>query len=274
MPRFFNRIRRQLAKDNKFFQYSRYAIGEIVLVVIGILVALQINNWNEHRKETELYHSYLLRLKEDFKEILSATERAKLAEERLMELGKILLYSFKSETDSISPLQFAIAIDYSAGNYFYKKSSQTWEDLIATGNLKLLKNNTLRNEIGAYNTLIDQRNFQIQEWSTFTLKYRELTRSILEPEERIIIIGAWPFGYSDDPNLQELQLHTTKDEMKLKLRAIPELKGIVGDVVRARKNTVYFIENELELLHNILDTIDDEEVKLGQKKVANDPLLP
>ncbi|WP_289723206.1 hypothetical protein [Robiginitalea aurantiaca] len=35
MPRFFNRIRKQLAKENKFFQYSRYAIGEIALVVIG-----------------------------------------------------------------------------------------------------------------------------------------------------------------------------------------------------------------------------------------------
>ena len=49
MPRFFNRIRKQLAKDNKFFQYSRYAFGEILLVVIGILIALQINNWNEDR---------------------------------------------------------------------------------------------------------------------------------------------------------------------------------------------------------------------------------
>ena len=51
MPRFFNRIRKQLAKDNKFFQYSRYAIGEIVLVVIGILIALQVNNWNESNRE-------------------------------------------------------------------------------------------------------------------------------------------------------------------------------------------------------------------------------
>lgn len=50
MPRFFNRIRKQLAKENKFFQYSRYAIGEILLVVIGILIALQIDNWNESRK--------------------------------------------------------------------------------------------------------------------------------------------------------------------------------------------------------------------------------
>ena len=53
MPRFFNRIRKQLAKENKFFQYSRYAIGEILLVVIGILIALQIDNWNENIKQNK-----------------------------------------------------------------------------------------------------------------------------------------------------------------------------------------------------------------------------
>jgi hypothetical protein len=41
---FFRKTRKKLADDNKFFKYSRYAIGEIVLVVIGILIALQINN--------------------------------------------------------------------------------------------------------------------------------------------------------------------------------------------------------------------------------------
>ncbi|UCD62505.1 MAG: hypothetical protein JSV59_14015 [Flavobacteriaceae bacterium] len=46
---FFRKIRRKLADDNQFFKYSRYAIGEIVLVVVGILIALQINNWNNNR---------------------------------------------------------------------------------------------------------------------------------------------------------------------------------------------------------------------------------
>ncbi len=50
MTPFFRRIRRQLAYENKFLKYSRYAIGEIVLVVIGILIALSINNWNEQKK--------------------------------------------------------------------------------------------------------------------------------------------------------------------------------------------------------------------------------
>ena len=47
---FFRKIRKKMADDNRPLKYARYAIGEIVLVVIGILIALQVNNWNEQRK--------------------------------------------------------------------------------------------------------------------------------------------------------------------------------------------------------------------------------
>jgi hypothetical protein len=50
MIKFFRKIRQQLAYENNVTKYMRYAIGEIVLVVIGILIALSINNWNEIRK--------------------------------------------------------------------------------------------------------------------------------------------------------------------------------------------------------------------------------
>ena len=50
MINFFRKVRKQLADDNKPLKYMRYAIGEIVLVVVGILIALSINNWNEDRK--------------------------------------------------------------------------------------------------------------------------------------------------------------------------------------------------------------------------------
>lgn len=43
----FRKIRRPFADENQLFKYSRYVIGEIILVVIGILIALQVNNWNE-----------------------------------------------------------------------------------------------------------------------------------------------------------------------------------------------------------------------------------
>jgi len=47
---FFRKIRKKMADDNKPLKYMRYAIGEILLVVIGILIALSINNWNEQKK--------------------------------------------------------------------------------------------------------------------------------------------------------------------------------------------------------------------------------
>jgi hypothetical protein len=53
MIKFFRKIRQKLLSDNKFSKYLIYAVGEIVLVVIGILIALQINNWNEKRKSRE-----------------------------------------------------------------------------------------------------------------------------------------------------------------------------------------------------------------------------
>jgi len=64
---FFRKLRKQLADDNKPLKYMRYAIGEIVLVVVGILIALQINNWNEQRKSRKVETNIL-------KELLATTQ--------------------------------------------------------------------------------------------------------------------------------------------------------------------------------------------------------
>ena len=57
-----------MADENKPMKYARYAIGEIVLVVIGILIALQINNWNEAQKELKKEQQILINLKEEFQQ--------------------------------------------------------------------------------------------------------------------------------------------------------------------------------------------------------------
>ena len=59
MIKFFRKIRQKMLTENKFSKYLLYAIGEIILVVIGILIALQINNWNEDKKNREL-EKYML----------------------------------------------------------------------------------------------------------------------------------------------------------------------------------------------------------------------
>ncbi|WP_339614296.1 DUF6090 family protein [uncultured Winogradskyella sp.] len=69
MIKFFRKIRQNLLLENKTGKYFKYAIGEIILVVIGILIALQINNWNEQRKQNrnlrDVYSNLMLDIKSD-----------------------------------------------------------------------------------------------------------------------------------------------------------------------------------------------------------------
>ncbi|MDM9630307.1 DUF6090 family protein [Robiginitalea aurantiaca] len=68
MINFFRKIRKQLADQNKPLKYFRYALGEIVLVMIGILLALQVNTWNEVRKDQQELRNILLSIASDMKE--------------------------------------------------------------------------------------------------------------------------------------------------------------------------------------------------------------
>ncbi len=108
MIKFFRHIRKQLLTKNKFSKYILYAIGEIVLVVIGILIALQINNWNEKRIETERLNSILNIVKADLiKDTLNIIRPIKDYEDKKFILSKIIeRENSKSSLDSITELNF------------------------------------------------------------------------------------------------------------------------------------------------------------------------
>ena len=65
MIKFFRKIRQNLLSEGKTAKYLKYAIGEIILVVIGILIALQINNWNESIKQAIAEREFITSLKND-----------------------------------------------------------------------------------------------------------------------------------------------------------------------------------------------------------------
>ena len=67
MIKFFRKIRQKLLSENKFSRYLIYAIGEIVLVVFGILIALQINNWNEKQKQKKQLDSIYITVQQNLK---------------------------------------------------------------------------------------------------------------------------------------------------------------------------------------------------------------
>ena len=110
---FFRKIRWRLAADNQFFKYSRYAIGEILLVVIGILIALQINNWNNQRLSDKQMTSFLIGMIDDLKsDTLQIDTRLKFYNELLEQKKTILqLPSFKEiDTDSYQPIAQGVVI--------------------------------------------------------------------------------------------------------------------------------------------------------------------
>jgi Family of unknown function (DUF6090) len=87
MIKFFRKIRQNMIKENKVSKYMLYAIGEIVLVVIGILIALSINNWNEDRKlknELGLFQASLI--SELNKDVSSITKELNLLNDDIKKL--------------------------------------------------------------------------------------------------------------------------------------------------------------------------------------------
>jgi len=103
MIKFFRRIRQQLLTGNKFPKYLLYAIGEIVLVVIGILIALQINNWNEGRKIHLQDIEFLNNLKVELSVDISALRERKTHYQRINNNIKNTIKLFDGGVQSLTP---------------------------------------------------------------------------------------------------------------------------------------------------------------------------
>lgn len=157
MLRFFSKMRYKLAAENRVAKYLRYAIGEILLVVIGILIALQINNWNSNRldrlKEQEYLENFLGELKRDsvFHNVYWTHDfPEKIAG---LELAREYVKNDKEIMDTAS-----FFVDIGKGGKLSRaavfEESSTYQDIISTGNLKLIRNKDLQLHIIQYYTWI------------------------------------------------------------------------------------------------------------------------
>jgi hypothetical protein len=149
MIKLFRNIRQNLVAEGKTIKYFKYAIGEIVLVVIGILIALQINTWSGDRKLNQQETLYLERLLlENKKDIITFTteiEQLEYNNQKITNLSK----AFKDKNSSDS-LLVRSAIEYVIDGSLYpvfNPSTSTYEDLSSTGNLSVIKNTQLRDQI-------------------------------------------------------------------------------------------------------------------------------
>ena len=139
-----------MADDNKPMKYMRYAIGEIALVVIGILIALQVNNWNETRKEKkeikELITSLISDLEEDVAMVDIILYQANISAIRLDSLTKYLYNKNILEISNLDMLCFSNSTTYRP--YTWHRS--TIESIINSGHLGLIENDSLSKKISEY----------------------------------------------------------------------------------------------------------------------------
>ena len=139
MIKFFRKIRQQLLIENKTSKYFKYAIGEIVLVVIGILIALQINNWNEKEKGDRLARTYAKGLVRDLKQDTIKLKRTiQFQEEKNLGLNTLIKLNNKdvnkpSINDSIYILFMQNCLNISD----FKANQNTLTQLKNTGDLVL-----------------------------------------------------------------------------------------------------------------------------------------
>ena len=146
MINFFRRIRKQLADDNKPMKYMRYAIGEILLVVIGILIALQVNNWNEDRKSGILEIRILNRLRQDLVvDTLYLNDRLERTIKQKTEQYEFVheIYNTqKSEKEFKKVLKLQ---NWDSDNLVMQTS--TYEELKNSGQINIIENEGLKNQM-------------------------------------------------------------------------------------------------------------------------------
>src|SRR5210317_532577 len=97
MIKFFRNIRQNLLNEGKTTNYLKYAIGEIVLVVIGILIALQINNWNETRKDRLKEKELKIALLSDFEETKKRLQETINKQERDIDYSRQIIISYETQ---------------------------------------------------------------------------------------------------------------------------------------------------------------------------------
>ena len=161
MIKFFRKIRQRLLSDNKFSKYLIYVVGEIILVVIGILIALQVNNLNEVRKSNLELNKINQNLIQEFESNQKALSTALLGLKWTKRGGlKILSMMGKSESE-LNRTNIDSLIETSLFWPTWKPTNFVLNELKSTGKLSLIKNSNIKELLFEY----ERQSENVNEWN-------------------------------------------------------------------------------------------------------------
>ena len=215
MIKFFSKVRQNLVSEGKTGKYLKYAIGEIILVVIGILIALQINNWNENRKDLLRTYHVLNNLSEEIRQDSIYFNNVYNTEKDIFLHGAQILFNLHSnnlnseEIDSLAGTSFRLACFTPA----IKSSINAFNELMASNLLSHIKSENLKNNLKEYYGQIDflksysQQSHQLSNDLIYELSqyYKVVPAKIGDAREISNFSGAAESQFTATYNLQSFR---------------------------------------------------------------------
>ena len=155
MLKFFRNIRKQFIEEKKISNYLLYAVGEIVLVVIGILIALAIDNANELSIKKEKEQIYLMGLKDEFQTSKIKLQELMRVNRASYEAAKDIVHLMDQEENPPEKQLSKLFIDAFASDIFFNPNNSLLFEMINSGSLKDITNDTLRIRLTNWVATID-----------------------------------------------------------------------------------------------------------------------
>lgn len=155
MLHFFRRIRQSLLETNRFRKYLIYAIGEIVLVMIGILLALQVNNWNQERQNRHEESKILLELKKDMTTNLERLDFASSIMDRQQGQISQALALYDDRAISDDSIRSVLRPLFARVVMTYDPVGGTIQSILNADKLKLLQNPELNRKLVNWPAFLD-----------------------------------------------------------------------------------------------------------------------
>ena len=149
MIKFFRKIRYDLMEKNKTGKYLKYAIGEIVLVVIGILMALQINNWNENNKSEKEANFQLSKLRDNLKSD-KVQLKAAISNDSLYIHNLIFCVNVLSDDIETTKEEFIERLQHISTIMDFNPTRGAFDGLISSGKIELINNQNLLETLFSY----------------------------------------------------------------------------------------------------------------------------
>ena len=244
MIRFFRTIRHGLINEGKTSKYFRYAIGEIVLVVVGILIALQVNNWNIARGEAKLEQEYIQRLIAEVERDLEGINRRKETAEFWKELIQLVKDAyFDTEVAFARPAEFIAAVKHADIIEPATIRGDSYEELRSTGHLRLIKDDHLRSALFEYYRYHEDRRYNDHLHQMRVFKYIELSNEVLSWHQ--VELGIGMLSPDNPDNIEKArQLEVDEDIVLSALKRMRENDQYVSWIqevynIRGREIRVY-----------------------------------